>query len=147
MICIDKHNFGQHIAASVGVVYNPIADHCVARVENGRLLGGCIYQEFTGASVRIYSAGFTRKWVSPAFVAMSFDYPFNRLGCDKLIAIGHSKKRSALEIIRRLGFIEEAKISMAYMDGDMVILTMLRPQCRWLKLKPVSLQGTHRHDV
>jgi RimJ/RimL family protein N-acetyltransferase len=141
LICIGKHNFGQHIAAAAGVIYNPAADHCVARVENGRLLGGCVYQEFTGASIRISSAGFSRKWVSPSFVSISFNYPFSRLGCDKLITVCHSEKPSTLEIIRYLGFIEEARISMAYLDGDMIFFTMLRPQCRWLKTKPAILQG------
>lgn len=140
MICIDKHNFGQHIAAAAGVIYNPAADHCVARVRNGRLIGGCIYKEFTGASIRIHAAGFVRKWIDKSLVSISFDYPFMRLGCDKLITTSHSRNPSGLEIIRRLGFIEEARISLAYMDGDMIIFTMTRPQCRWLKSQPDPLQ-------
>jgi len=45
-----------------------------------------------------------------------------------------STNEKALRFDKKLGFVEEARISNAARAGDLVILTMTKEQCRWLNL-------------
>jgi hypothetical protein len=67
---------------------------------------------------------------------MVFDYPFNQLKVKKVAGAINSSKKELLDFDLRLGFKEEGRIRGAYPDGDMIIMTMAREECRWLKLKP-----------
>ena len=46
----------------------------------------------------------------------------------------------ALEFDRKLGFIEETRIKDVFPDGDLVVLSMKREDCKWLNLKPKTLK-------
>jgi RimJ/RimL family protein N-acetyltransferase len=68
---------------------------------------------------------------------ISFSYPFEQLRVSKLIAQVPSRNRKALDFDLKLGFKQEAIVADIYPDGeDLLILSMRREDCRWLKLKP-----------
>ena len=66
---------------------------------------------------------------------ITFDYPFNQLGVKKLIGQVPSSNLKALEFDKKLGFKEEARISDVFPDGDLIVLSMRREDCRWLKIR------------
>jgi hypothetical protein len=109
----------------------------------GRLLGGVIYDSYTRNCVFIHQAGFSKRWLTGDMLWVAFDYPFNQLGVGKLAGTIPSSKPELLKFNERLGFREEARIKDAYPDGDMIVLTMTRDGCPWLKLKPKSLKGNY----
>lgn len=135
-IVVDDLMCANQIAAAVSCVYAPTHDHCIARVKDGRLLGGVIYQGYTGASVEIHVAGFDPHWLSRDILWAAFGYAFIQLGCLKVIGRVQATNERALEFDLKLGFKEEARISDVYPDGDLLILTMRREDCRWLNLPP-----------
>ena len=53
-----------------------------------------------------------------------------------------SGNKELLAFNGRLGFTEECRIKDAYPDGDMVVLSMTRDQCPWLKIKPSTKRPT-----
>lgn|SRR3982751_3939862 len=121
------------VAKAAGVFFNPEYDHTIMRVERGELYGGLIYQGYTGASIRAHIAGFRPRWIDKDMLWMIFHYPFEQLGVGKIFGHVHSTNLKALDFNRRLGFIEEARIAGVYRDADLVILSMRREDCRWLK--------------
>lgn len=71
---------------------------------------------------------FTRKILREAF-----EYPFVRCGCEAVIGLVDSVNEAAVEFDKRIGFVEVARIAHAGLEGDLVILRMLRSECRWLR--------------
>lgn len=137
-ILLDNLEHAQQIGAATHVHYVPGADHCLSRAKDGRLLGGVIFQGYTGASIELHTAGFDPHWMCRDLIWATFAYPFLQLGCLKVIGRVAETNRRALELDLKLGFIEEARIRDAYPDGDLIILTMRRDACRWLKIAPRS---------
>lgn len=133
-ILFDDLDCAKRIAAAAPCVYSPEHDHCIARVKDGQLLGGTIFQGYTGASIEMHVAGFDPHWISKSLIFVTFGYPFLQLGCLKVIGRVAENNKQALEFDLKLGFIEEARIRDVYPEGDLLILTMRRDQCRWLNL-------------
>lgn len=145
MILFDEPRHGVIIADEVGVPFHPGRDHTIARERNGKILGGVIYSDFTGASVCMHVAGFDPKWINRDMLWVCFHYPFVQLGVSKIFAKVEATNAQALEFDRKLGFNVEARIPGVFSSGDLVILSMCRPACRWLRLQP-RLLVANRHE-
>ena len=132
---IVEHGF--KIANAIPRPYNPAIDTVISKVTpEGNLMGGVIYDGFTGGCIFMHQAGFHPHWLSGNMIWLVFDYPFNQLGVNKVAGTINSNNKELLDFNRRLGFKEEARIKDAYPDGDLLVLTMERSMCRWLKIKP-----------
>lgn len=137
MIEFNNIVHGFKIAAAIPRPYNPAIDIVISRVTpEGNVMGGVIYDGFTGGCIFMHQAGFDRRWLTGNMMWIVFDYPFNQLHVAKVAGTINSKNEELLDFNRRLGFKEEARIKNAYPDGDMLVLTMARADCRWLKIKP-----------
>lgn len=135
----DPHD-AYAIAKASGTQFNSEVDQCIARVEDGRLIGGCLYQNYTGVSIGIHMAGFDPLWINRDMLWVCFHYPFIQLGCNKMFGQVPESNSKALEIDLKLGFKEEARIKDVFPDGDMIVLAMKREDCRWLRLKPRGIK-------
>lgn len=140
MIVFDKPQFGRVIAEAAGTAFNPEVDRCIARVENWELWGGVVYQNFTGASIGIHVAAFRDDWINKDMLWVTFHYPFVQLGCKKLFGQVPASNRKALEFDLKLGFKIEATIADVFPDGDLIVVSMHRDDCRWLKVRPTGLK-------
>jgi hypothetical protein len=132
---------GFKIAAAIPRPYNPAVDIVISKVTpEGNVLGGVIYDGYTGGCIFMHQAGFSRNWLIGNMIWIVFDYPFNQLHVKKVAGTIPSRNKELLDFNRRLGFKEEARIKDAYPDGDMIVLTMERADCRWLNIKPKVYQ-------
>lgn len=130
------------IAAAIPRPYNPVTDVCISRVTpKGNCLGGVLYDGFTGGCIFMHQAGFDARWLTGNMIWLVFDYPFTQLKVSKVAGTINSTNKELLDFNRRLGFKEEARIKGAYLDGDMIVMTMERADCRWLKIKPKIHRG------
>lgn len=130
---------GMAIAAKAGAIYNAACDKCVARVEKGELWGGVVYSAYTGASICIHMAGFRPRWANKDMLWVAFHYPFEQLGVKKIFGQVGVHRPEVLKIDLQMGFKPEAVIKDVYPEGDMMLLSMYREDCRWLNLKPSKL--------
>lgn len=142
MIRFNNPDDGFTIAAAAGTVFNPAVDVCIARVEGEELYGGVLLNGYTGASINTHMAGFRQAWSNRDHLWVVFDYCFNQLGCKKVFGQIPANNQRALEVDLKLGFKIEARIQDVFPGGeDLIVVSMSREDCRWLKLKPRSLQS------
>jgi RimJ/RimL family protein N-acetyltransferase len=139
VIHTNNHSHGHAIAKAAGTVYNPAVDVSISRTEEDVLLGGVIYNSYTGASINIHMAGFTPRWASRDMLWICFDYPFNQLGCKKIFAQVPAQNAHAIKVNLKMGFKIETTIKDVFVDDDLVVLSMTRDNCRWLNIKPRNL--------
>ena len=123
---------GHAIASAAGTSYNPLSDIVIARVVNGKLLGGCVYQNHTEYSIGIHTAGFAPRWISRDLLWICFHYPFVQLGCEYIFGLVPAFNLKAIEFNRKMGFTEVARIEHVFREGDMVVMRMHRDECRHL---------------
>lgn len=147
MIVIDDMTHGYFIARTARTGFDPEVDHVISRVtRNGELMGGIIFTGYTGSMVRCHVAG-VENWAHPELVWIGFDYPFMQLGVRKiLVSVGAANTRSK-SIIERLGFTLEHAIEDGTAHGPLYLYSMLREDCRYLKLRSRYLKANgHAKD-
>jgi hypothetical protein len=103
-----------------------------------RLVAGTIYDQYNGASCCIHVAGEYQGWLTKPFLWTAFAYPFLQLKVRKLIGLVSSSNEKSRKFQERLGFRLEAALKDAHPDGDLLVYTMTKDQCRWLNIKVAS---------
>lgn len=123
---------GHAIAEEAGTHYNPLCDIVIARSKRGRLLGGCVYQNYTGRSISIHIASFDPRWISRDLLWLCFHYPFVQLGCEYIFGQVPAHNLKALAFDLKIGFKEVARIEGVFPEGDLVVVRQHRDECRYL---------------
>jgi hypothetical protein len=141
MIEVNNIVHGAMIGAIIPRPFNPDCDKVISNVErDGKLLGGVIYDGFTGNCIFMHQGGFEKNWLTKDMLWVVFDYPFNQLGVGKVCGTIRSSRKELLAFNERLGFIEECRVKDAYAPGDdMIVLSMTPERCRWLRIKPTTI--------
>jgi hypothetical protein len=140
VIRVNSNVYASQLAVLAGVHWFNTRDFSsISRVDStGMLMGGILYEKWRhGASVEMHMASNTKRWVSRYLLWMGFDYPFNQLGCKKVIGYTPALKYEALMALNKLGFTREGFIADVFADGSgMVISSMYKEQCRYLDVTP-----------
>jgi RimJ/RimL family protein N-acetyltransferase len=135
MIVTGNPEHGRIIAHLAGTGFDPERDICISRVKpNGSLWGGIVFAGYTKIAIWAHMAG-QPGWGNRLFLFLGFDYAFNQLGVKKILASVPSTNERALHIDLRMGFKEIGRIPDAVPDGDIVLLSMVPEDCKWLKLR------------
>lgn len=96
------------------------------------ILGVVGYDDYTGASCTVHAAG-EAGWLSKTMLWVMFDYPFNQLNCNVILAATLSTNAHALKWNSKLGFKTECVLKGAHPRGDLVIRSLYKKDCKWLK--------------
>jgi hypothetical protein len=145
MIEINNLFHGYAIAQIIPRIYNPDADRVISRTNSeGELLGGVIYEGCISNCIFMHQGSFDKTWLSPDMLWTVFHYPFVQLGLGMVCGTIPSSRSELLDFNLRLGFKVEAVIKGAYKDGDLLIMAMRKPDCRWLKIKPKTIRSNEQ---
>jgi hypothetical protein len=106
----------------------------IGQLEDGKLIAGVVWDSWNGASMQIHVASETgADWLDRVFLRESFRYPFEMCRAAKLIALVNSYNERSIQLVTKLGFVREATLREAHPDGDLLVYTMTKSQCRWLE--------------
>lgn len=90
------------------------------------------YDNFNGSAIEMHVAGYGGHWLTRRVLKAAFDYPFRVCKAKVIVAKVVSSNAAALRLDYKLGFRLCATIPDGHPDGALQILTMTRPQCRFL---------------
>lgn len=136
MIHLDNTEHGYAIADKVGRPYMPRFDRCVSRTRKGNLVGGVIYQDYRHRSICVHVASWSPGWLSRDLLWTIFTYPFDMLKVEQVLGLVPSTNKHALQFDLKIGFKEILRIPEIVPNGDLVILSMRRKDCKWLDWRP-----------
>jgi RimJ/RimL family protein N-acetyltransferase len=106
--------------------------------QGGATLGAAVaFSGFMGNSCQIHVALAPGYNYSPReMLEASFEYAFTHLKRERLIGIVNSLNEKAMVYDQHLGFVEIGRIEGAHDNGgDIVIFSMTKEQCRYLREK------------
>ena len=142
MIVFGDKEAARQISKAAGHPYNPEFDTSIVRYEAGKLVGGWVFSGYTGVSIGIIVASFAPRWLNRDLLWLCFDYPFMQLGVRKIVEKVSSGNPKSLELAKGLGLFKiEAIIEDVFPDGDCVILTLEKSECRWLDILPRGVRS------
>lgn len=121
---------GEWVAEKTAGAYFKEKSAAIGLERNGAIQAGVIYENWNGKSIVCHIA-FTGKLTAP-FLGAVFAYPFNKCGAEKIIAPIASSNHKARMLVGNMGFREEARLKDASLEGDIVLFTLPRDECRFL---------------
>ena len=127
----SDHAAGHWTAQKVDGGYFQERSRSIGLKKNGEFVAGVIYENWHGRSITCHIAVTGR--MTPAYLFAIFDYPFNVCKVGKIIVPVSSANLTSIRFVEKMGFQEEARINNAMPDGDMVIFTMPKEQCKYLE--------------
>lgn len=140
MIQFGNYDHEMAIEKAAELVFNPRCDVCLSRTDDeGNLLGGVIYTNYTGHSIQLHVAGFHPRWINREILWVTFDYPFNQLECEVIFAQVKESNKHALKFDLNIGFHEFMRLDDVYENEQVILLKMRREECRHLNIKPRTM--------
>lgn len=99
----------------------------------GELVAVVVFDDFTkaGCAMSVASDG-SSHWLNRGYLAALFAYPFIQLGMRRVTSAVASKNTASYGFCLHLGFVVEGVCRDALPDDDLVIMGMLRAECRYL---------------
>lgn len=121
---------GHWVAHQVDGGYFETRSEAIGLEKDGELIAGVIYENWNHQSIFCHIALLGQ--ITPKFIAAIFHYPFEVCNVEKIIAPIRGDNRKAINLVKKMGFSEEARIKDAAPTGDLVFYTMTRNACRFL---------------
>ena len=141
-IVINDPTDGHEIAEHAGSAFNPKVNISICRHKHGRRLGGVVFQNYTGESIAMHSAGWDPHWINRDMLFVCFDYPFNQLGVKRIFGQVAESNDHAYTFNVKMGFKYIARIEGVYRHNvACIVMCMERDDCRMLKIKPRNIQS------
>ncbi|KPL28563.1 MAG: hypothetical protein AMJ72_02760 [Acidithiobacillales bacterium SM1_46] len=100
-------------------------------VKDGKIVAGVIYENWNRSSIMahmVVEGRLTRK-----FLSAIFDYAYRTCGVNKVICPVYSDNHKSRKLVEKMGFVEEARLSDCQPNGDIVLYTLKRVDCRFLE--------------
>ena len=103
---------------------------------DGELVAVVVYDGFSecDCNMHIASDGLGN-WLSRELLVRAFAYPFIQLGFRRVTGLVPARNAAALQFDQHLGFEYEGRCRNALPDDDLIILGMLRENCRFIAKK------------
>lgn|GEM_PF-1963670 len=99
------------------------------------------YDGFIGKTCQMHVVNLMGKMTPKQLLWAAFDYPFNQAGLSCVMGIVNSRNTDAMRYDTKLGFKEINRLKgMHDNGGDIVLLTMQKADCRWIKERKYEKQ-------
>lgn len=129
----EKLRIGNWVYARTGGIFCPEISQAIGLEKDGEIVAATVYEGWNGSVVKGHIAIDSKYGMNKEFLKFNFKYVFDQLKARKLIGMVDSSNTEAMELDRNFGYVEEARIIDGTPTGDLVIFTMTREQCRFLR--------------
>jgi len=127
---------GQWIAEQMNGSFSPDTATAIGLERDGRLVAGVMYENCNKRSLVAHMA--VKGLLTRSYIGAIFRYAYQKCGVNKVILPVSSENVKSNAFVKHLGFTEEARITDATLDGDLIIYTLTKADCRFLGKEYVS---------
>lgn len=120
----------QWMEAHTGGLFDARCAVSLGLTKDSEIIAGVLYEDWNHASITCHIAFKGR--VTRDFLGAAFRYAFDLCGVNKIIAPVWADNLRMIALANNMGFIWEGTIRDAQPNGDILIFTMTRNQCRFL---------------
>lgn len=133
-LCLDADIVGPWVCARAGGTWVKGRGTAIGKMQDGILVAGVLFEDFTGANVVCHIAG-QGNWATRDYLRVIFDYPFKQLGVKRITAPVSSTNIKSINLVQRMGFTLECTLAQAIPDADLHLFRMWRDECKYIRGK------------
>ena len=123
----------------IGCEFRPDAK-AIGCCEGDEILAVTVFDGFSACDCNMHIASDgTGRWLNRDFLLRCFAYPFVQLKLRRVTGLVPSRNERALSFDLNLGFEYEGRCRNALPDDDIIVLGMLRENCRFIPLEYRSM--------
>lgn len=105
----------------------------IGLLSNGVIAAVSVYDGFSLCDCNMHIASNrTGSWLTRKFLISSFAYPFIQLKLNRVTGLVPAKNEIALKFDLHIGFEFEGRCKKALPDDDIIILGLLRENCKYI---------------
>lgn len=130
MLVLDKNIVGPWIAKQTRMIWRPEGCQTIGWESNGELVAGVWYEDYNPQSITTHIA--ITGQITPRYLNVIFDYPFNQLYVQKIVAPVLEDNTDSIRLVTKMGFKEEARLHNVHPTGDMLFFVMNKHECKYL---------------
>lgn len=127
---ITDHSAGHWTAGQTKGKYFEANSQSIGLKRNDEFVAGVIYENWNRRTITCHIAIAGR--MTSRYLAIIFDYPFNVCDVKKIIVPVDSTNSKSINLVEKMGFTEEARIKDGMADGDMILYTLAKNDCKYL---------------
>ena len=128
---ISDHSAGHWTAEKIEGGYFEARSRSIGLKRNGEFVAGVIYENWNRQSITCHIAIFGR--LTPRYLAVIFDYPFVVCDVKKIIVPVDATNLKSVILVENMGFKKEACIKDGMANGDLILYTLAKENCKYLK--------------
>lgn len=129
-LIINGSEVGRWVATRIQGGFDETRAVAIGLKKDDELVAGVIYENWNHQSIWCHMVIEGR--MTPSFLAAIFDYAYNVAQVEKVILPVGSDNEESMKLVLNMGFLEEARIKEGRPEGDIVLYTMKRTDCRFL---------------
>ena len=127
---VTDHSAGHWTAGQTKGKYFEANSQSIGLKRNDEFVAGVIYENWNRQTITCHIAISSR--MTPRYLAIIFDYPFKVCDVKKIIVPVDSTNSKSINLVEKMGFTEEARIKDGMADGDMILYTLAKNDCKYL---------------
>jgi len=140
LVVLNNHECGRLIARAARVGYDDLSTN-IARLKDGALMGGAVYNSFTHESIQMHVAGIGKHWANRDLLWVGYHYPFEQLGVQRIFAQVPEDNIASQRLCLHAGWEYVARIEGVYQGGlACLVMKIERKNCRFLDWTPKTLK-------
>ena len=128
---ISDHSAGHWTAEKIEGGYFEARSRSIGLKRYGEFVAGVIYENWNRQSITCHIAIFGR--LTPRYLAVIFDYPFVVCDVKKIIVPVDATNLKSVILVENMGFKKEACIKDGMANGDLILYTLAKENCKYLK--------------
>lgn len=122
---------GHWAAERLGMGFHEQRSRALGLVKDGKIIAGVIYENWNRRSIMVHMVAEGR--LNRAFISAIFHYAYRVCAVEKVLCPVTSSNTQSRRLVQHMGFCEEARLQDCHPDGDIVLYTLKRDDCRFLE--------------
>lgn len=129
----EPERYLEWAAGKIGIAaFRPDA-RAIGLERNGSLIAAAVYDTFSpGTCLMHIASDGSGRWLTKDFLFRMFAYPFLQCGFRRVTGLISASNTASLTFARHIGFRDEGVLREEAPDGDVIVLGMLRRECKWI---------------
>jgi RimJ/RimL family protein N-acetyltransferase len=129
-LIVSNESVGHWVAEKLGSGYFAARSNAIGLMKDNKLIAGVIYENWNRRSIMCHIVVEGR--LTRLYVGAIFNYAFNVCNVEKIIVPVESHNLKSIKLIENMGFTEEGRIKDSQPNGDIILYTMIKGDCRFL---------------